>query len=461
MDRTTEALANYIVSLSYDDLTAAAIHETKKRLIDSFGCAIGGYHGEPALIARRLATASSGVPPARVLGSGQLTSMEMAAFANSVMVRYLDYNDTYISAGGGHPSDMLSAILAVADAHHASGKEVLVATVAAYEVFGALADVVPIRDQGWDHGLFVVLGSAAGAGKLLRLATGQMGDALALAVSANVPTRQTRSGELSMWKGCATAASARAGVFAALLANEGMTGPTEAFEGRHGAWQQVTGPFQMRPLGGGGTPFAVERSHLKYFPTEYHSQAPLWMALSLRRKVRVEEIAAINVQTYYNAYSEIGSEPEKWDPQTRETADHSLPYLLASALRDGNITVATFDDERIRDRSLRPLMSRIKVSENPEFTRRFPADMTSEIEVVTRSGERHVERASHPKGHVRNPMTDADVESKFMEMCEDAMGRDRCREILEAVWSLEDVQDIGGVLELIRIGESQQKSSHQ
>lgn len=386
MDKTTEALASYVVSLSYEDLTVAAIHETKKRLIDSFGCAIGGYQSEPALIARRLAAASNGMPPARVLGSGDLTSMEMAAFANSVMVRYLDYNDTYISAGGGHPSDALPALLAVADAHHAGGKEVLAAAVAAYELFGALADVVPIRDQGWDHGLFVVLGSAAGAGKLLRLATGQMGDAFALAISANVPTRQTRSGELSMWKGCATAASARAGVFAALLASEGMTGPTAAFEGRHGVWQQVTGPFQLRPLGGDGTPFAVERSHLKYFPTEYHSQAPLWMALSLRRKVRVEDIAAVNVQTYYNAYSEI--------------------------------------------------------------------------EVVTRSGERHVERASHPKGHVRNPMTDADVESKFMEMCKGMVGPDRCRKILEAVWNLEDVQDIGGVLELIRIGESRQKSSH-
>ena len=455
MDKTTETLARYVTSLSYENVTPAAIHETKKRLIDSFGCAIGGYHSEPAQIARRLAATSNGVPPARVLGSGDLTSMEMAAFANSVMVRYLDFNDTYISAGGGHPSDMVPAILAVADAHHAGGREVLVATVAAYEVFGALADVVPIRDKGWDHGLLVVLGSAAGAGKLLRLTNEQMGDALALAISANVPTRQTRSGELSMWKGCATAASARAGVFAALLAKEGMTGPTEAFEGRHGIWQQVTGPFKIGTLGGDETPFAVERSNLKYFPTEYHSQAPLWVALSLRQKARIEDIAAVNVQIYYNAYSELGSEPQKWDPQTRETADHSLPYLLASALRDGVITVASFSEERIRDKSLRSLMSRIKISENPEFTRRFPAAMISQIEVVTKTGERYMEQASYPKGHIRNPMSDAEVESKFNEMCRAMLQPERCQEILDALWSLEDVQDAGEVLELVRIEKPQ------
>lgn len=451
MDKTTDRLASYVTSLSYENLTPAAIHETKKRLIDSFGCAIGAYNSEPALIARKLAATSKGVPPARVLGSGHLTSMEMAAFANSVMVRYLDFNDTYISTGGGHPSDMVPAILAVADGHHASGKEVLVATIAAYEVFGALADVVPIRDKGWDHGLFVVLGSAAGAGKLLGLTNEQMGNALALAISANVPIRQTRSGELSMWKGCATAASARAGVFATLLASEGMTGPAEVFEGRHGIWQQVTGPFKIGTLGGDEMPFAVERSNLKYFPTEYHSQAPLWVALSLRQKVRVEDIAAINVQIYYNAYSELGSEPQKWDPQTRETADHSLPYLLASALRDGVITVASFSEEHIRDKNLRSLMSLIKIGENSEFTRRFPAAMASQIEVVTKNGERYIEQASYPKGHVRNPMSDADVESKFKEMCRAMLQPDRCQEILEALWGLEDVQDVSGVLELVSV----------
>ncbi|RPI42107.1 MAG: MmgE/PrpD family protein, partial [Betaproteobacteria bacterium] len=342
MDSTTRTLASYVTALTYERLTPNAIHEAKRHLIDSIACLLGGYASEPAVIARRMADASTGRPAARVLGTGAPTSMEMATFANTVMLRYLDYNDTYVSVGSGHPSDMIAACLAVADAMGADGKQALLSIVAAYEVFGGLADQVPLRGRGWDQGVFVVLGAAAGAGLLLGLDTQQMGDALAIAITSSIPTRQTRAGELAMWKGCATAAAARSGVFAALLAKEGMTGPTAAFEGFNGVWDQVTGKFILGTLGGAGTPFAIERTNLKYFPSEYHSQAPMWMALNLRQRVRIEDIAALDVQTYHIAYSEIGSEPEKWDPQTRETADHSLPYLLALALMDGAIRVDSF-----------------------------------------------------------------------------------------------------------------------
>lgn len=451
MDKTTEKLARYGTALRYEDLTPAAVHMTKKLLIDAIACAVGGYHSEPSAIARRLAAQTSGQRPARVLGSGALTSMEAATFANSVMLRYLDFNDTYSSVGEGHPSDAIPAVLAVADAYHVDGRQTLLALAAAYEVYNSLADSVSLRDKGWDHGYFVVFAAAAGAGKLFGLTLEQMGNALALASAPNVPTRQTRSGELSMWKGCATAASARAGVFAAQLAREGMTGPAEAFEGRHGVWDQVTGRFELQPLGDHGKGFGVERTGIKYFPTEYHSQIPLGLILKLRQKIPIEDIEVVHAETYHLAYSEIGSELQKWDPKTRETADHSLPYMLAAALRDGSISVATFDEERIRDASLRPLMNRIKVSENPEFTRQFPRKMMNRIEVVTKSGERHVEQGSYPKGHVENPMTDAEVEEKFRALCRGLLLADHYEAILSAVWDLEHAQDISKVLELVRI----------
>src|SRR5690606_10796357 len=220
----------------------------------------------------------------------------------------------------------------------------------------AMADVVALRDRGWDQGVIVVLGSAAGAAKLLNLDLDRTGHALAMAVTANVPTRQTRAGELSMWKAAATAAAARAGVTAALLAAEGMTGPSAAFEGKDGIWERVTGRFELGPMGGGGRPFGVERTSLKFFPSEYHSQAPLWAALGLRQKVAIADIDAIHVHTYFAAWSEIGSEPQKWNPQTRETADHSMPYLLAVALLDGRVTPASFDAERMHDPAVKRLM---------------------------------------------------------------------------------------------------------
>jgi 2-methylcitrate dehydratase len=362
------------------------------------------------------------------------------------MVRYLDCNDTYVSKGSGHPSDMLGACLAVADAHRASGADTLLAIAASYEIFTALADVVALRDLGWDQGVFVVLGAAAGAARLMRLTADQTAHALAIAITANIPTRQTRAGELSMWKGCATAASARAGVFAALLAGKGMTGPAAAFEGRHGLWEQVTRPFEIGALGGGGTPFGIERTNLKFFPSEYHSQAPLWIALELRKKIRVEDIESIDVQTYYLAFSEIGSEPEKWNPQTRETADHSLPYLLAIGLVDGFVSAESFSDARIRDPALRGLMQRIRVSENEAFTREFPSKLMTRIEVTTRSGQRLVEMASYPKGHARNRMSDADIESKFAGLTRGVLAPDVSDALVQALWKIDQAKDVSTVL---------------
>ena len=451
MDKTTEGIARYVTALRYEDLSAAAVHTTKKLLIDAIGCAIGGYHGEPSAIARRLADETSAKRPARVLGSGALTSMEAAAFANSVMVRYLDFNDTYTSIGEGHPSDAISAVLAVADAHGLGGKETLLGMAAAYEIYNALCDATSLRDKGWDHGYFVAFAAAVGAGKLLGLTLDEMGHAIALAAGPNVPTRQTRSGELSMWKGCACAASARAGVFAALLARQGMSGPSEAFEGRHGVFDQVTRPFVLPPLGGKGRAFGVERTGIKFFPTEYHSQVPLDLILKLRGQVSPDNVDHVHAETYNLAWSEIGSEPAKWDPQTRETADHSLPYMLAAALQDGAISVATFDEARIRDPGLRPLMNRIKVSENPEFTRAFPQAMMNRIEIVAKSGERYVASGRYPRGHAENPLSDAEVEQKYRALCKGLLPDARCEALLNALWRLEEAPAIGSVLERVRI----------
>ena len=449
MDKTTDTLARYVTSLRYQDLSPRAVREAKRHLIDSLGCAMGGHGGEPAVIARRLAPEWNGASSARLLGVGRPTTPEAAAFANSVMIRFLDANDTYIARGSGHPSDMLGALLAAAECQGASGKDLLLALVAGYEVFGALADQISLRDRGWDQGVFVAPAAAAGAGLLLGLSATQMAEAIAIAATANVATRQTRAGELSMWKGCATAAATKAGLFAAQLAREGMTGPTAAFEGRHGVGEQVTGPFEIGELGGHDRSFAVERTNFKFFAAEYHAQAPLATALALRDKVRLDEIEAIDVQIYAMAHSEIGSEPAKWDPQTRETADHSLPYMLAVAWQDGRITPASFEPRRYLDPSLRPLMNRIRVAENPEFTRRFPQELPSQIDVVTRSGQRFTGRAEYPKGHARNPMTDADVATKFRDLSADVLGAARVDAVLQALWRLDDAPRIGAVLDAL------------
>ena len=454
MDATTERISSYAISLEYSQLPSSAVYEAKRRIIDALGCAVGGYDSEPATIARRLASMTSSNFPSRVLGNNHGTSPEMAAFANTVMVRYLDFNDTFVSLGAGHPSDMFPAVLAVADPCNASGSAVITATVLAYEIYGRFADQVRLADLGWDQGIFAVIGSACAAGKVLGLTQRQMAHAVSLAVIPNLPLGQTRVGELSMWKGCATANASRNGVFAALLAKEGVEGPDEPFEGRDGLWNQATGPVQLEPFGGGQVPFKVDETSLKYFPSQIHTQVPISLALELRRKVKLEEIEAINLETYHTAWRNAGKDPEKWDPKTRETADHSLPYLISVAFADGQVTTSSFTRERISDPALRPLMQKVSVRENSDYTLKYPEAQVSKMEVITKGGRREVEQASYPKGHRRNPLSDEELESKFYSLAEGLLSSQQSRRALELLWKLEEADSIGQIFDLFHVRSS-------
>ena len=448
MDRTTEQISSYSSSFTFDMLSADTIHQAKRRIIDALGCAMGGFSSQPATIARKLASTTSSTMPARLLGSGHATSPEVAAFANTVAVRYLDCNDTFVTQGGGHPSDMFSGALAVGEMCHASGKQLIAATVLAYEVCGRFSDQVPLQERGWDQGTFAILGSLCAACNLMGLSSQQTTQGVSLAIVPNLPLVQTRIGELSMWKGCATAAAVRAGVFAALLAKEGMEGPKDPIEGQHGLWQQVTGPMALDPFGGNRVPFMIEGTSLKYFPSQIHTQAPISIALKLREQVAVENIAAINIDAYKAAWRSAGSEPEKWDPKTRETADHSIPYLVAVALQDGVVTPASYTPERIEDQALRPLMQKIHIVENQEFTSRYPESQECRIEVVTADGRHLVEAASYPKGHRNNPISDEELEQKFRSLAGVELSEAQADKALKSLWRLEEMKDAAEVVDL-------------
>jgi len=450
MDQTTEHIAGFVEGMSRDQLTPVVIHQVKRRLVDSLGCAVGAIDSAPARIARSLAGEVSGVRSATVVGLPRRTTVEMATFANTVMVRYLDFNDMYFSprGGGGHPSDVIATALAVGQSLGASGMDVLLSIAVGYEVLGKLIGVVRLRERGWDQGLYTVIASAMVTGKLLGLSRAQLGHAVSLAITPHVPLRQTRVGELSMWKGCATAAAARNGVFAALLASRGMTGPPNPIEGGDALWQIVTGPFVLdlssRPGG-----FVIEQISTKFRPLEYNAQGPLDAIVSLRSRVDLDAIERIDVETYWLTYSEIGSEPAKWDPRTRETADHSLPYLLAVALADGDVGLESFAEARILDPTLRPLMNRIHISERKEYTQRFPAELMCRITIELRTGERVAEEIAYPRGHVQNPLTDEEIDQKFDRLVNPRGDIDarRCRELRQLLWGFDAVDNVSEALE--------------
>ena len=448
MDEVLERLAHFADGLTAAALDAAAIHEVKRRLVDSFGCIVGGCGSEPARIARRLAGQSRGALAATAVGLSAKTTVELAAFANTVMVRYLDYNDMYFTprGGGQHPSDLIPAVLAVGEALGARGVDVLVGIVAAYEIGAALAGVARIRERGWDQGTFTVVAAAMGAGKLLGLSREQLAHAASVAVTSNIATRQTRVGHLSMWKGSATAAANRNGIFAALLAREGMTGPDAPFVGKDGIMDLITGRFTLELPLPHPRPFAAEASSLKFYPSEYNSQSALDVVLALRPRVPLDEIEDVCVETYWLAYSEIGMEPAKWDPRTRETADHSLPYLLAAALLDGGITPRSFTDARIADPVLRRLMQRISVIERKDFSERFPDELNARIVIRLRSGATVEGQASHPHGHAKDPLTDDEVNEKCDALCASSPDRGLCRELKDALWAFERLDDVSPVI---------------
>ncbi len=451
MDRVLQFLSDYAISLTYQKLPQEVVHQVKRRTIDALGCAMGAYLAEPPKVARAHALEVTADPGATVLGTRHRTAPELAAFANGVMVRYLDFNDA--EAGAGHPSDNIPAVLAAAEYASANARAAITGIVLAYEVQGHFGKLSVLRNRGWDHVTYVALSSAAGAGKALGLTHEQLANALALAATANTTLRQTRVGSLSMWKGCAAGNACRNGVFAALMARRGLTGPEQAFEGPKGFLKQVTGPIELTPFGGEEQPFMIQTSRLKYFPTDYEAQCAVHPALELRQALggRVEEIEKVVVDTYDAAVEVAADSQDKWNPTTRETADHSIPYVLAVVLTNGTVWIDDFAEERIRDPKLHTLMQKIQVRGSEEYTQAYPEANCFRIEVITRSGERHVREVRYAKGHPKNPMTDEEVEAKFRRLVEPVMGTDQINRILERLWHLEEMHDLREMLTLFEL----------
>lgn len=447
--------AKYAVSLEYGDLSVNVIHETKRRLIDSFGCALGAYNSEPGKIARIIGQKVQSDYGSTLFGTRGKTTPELAAFATGILFRYLDYNDTYLSKEPAHPSDNISAALAVAEAENANGRELITAIVLGYEIQCRFCDAASLRARGWDHVGYVSIASAILSGKLMNMDKQKMEHAIALSITPNVTLRQTRIGELSMWKGCAAANAARNGVFAAMLALGGMTAPCEIFEGERGFFNQVTGPFELDTdnFGGKKYGFKIIDTYIKYYPSEYHSQAGIEAALLLRDKIKINNIKEINIETYDACVDIIAGEKEKWNPQTRETADHSLPYCAAVALIDGKVGLEQFSEQRIKDPDLQKFLSKIKVERNLEHNKQYPKAFPCLIEIKNSIGETFSQTVTYPKGHPENPLSDKELEEKFITLNNGLIKTDRVKEIFDTIWDLENVNNISTIMKLFNLTE--------
>ena len=444
-------LAKYAVGLTFEKLTPESIHEAKRRFIDSFATAVGAMPAEAYHIAKRCALRVSGNPGASILGGGH-TSPEWATFVNGLLIRYLDFNDTYLSKEPAHPSDNLAPVLAVGEAVGAGGRDLITAAVLAYVIQCRFCDAASLRKHGVDHVTYGAISSAIAAGKLMGLDAEKLTHAIGIAGVCNVALRQTRSGELSEWKGCAFANAARNGVFAATLAAEGLSGPAPIFEGDLGFFQLVTREaFAPAPMGselGNTDGFMINKTYIKFWPAEYHSQSAIDAALQLRKQLNgdVSQVKSIDIHTFEACYNIIGKYPEAWSPKTRETADHSLPYCTAAALMDGDVYLETFDEKRFTDPALLDLTSRLKVHLDDAITPRYPKGIPNRLTITLADGIKLVQEVEFPRGHAGNPMTDAEVEAKFRRAVEPKYGKDKATAILQRCWDLEKLTSVNDLI---------------
>lgn len=451
MDENVRLLVDYAQRLSYADIPAKAVHAAKVRLIDTIACLVGAYDAELSVATRKMAARYEGAPSARVVGSPKKTTAEMAAFANGVMLRYLDMSDMYRVKNSGHPSDLFAPILAMAEAMDADGPAALTAITLAYDVYCAFSETLAIKPKGWDQPVYGVVASALGAGKLLGLDRAQMAQAVALALTPNMALVQTRRGELSNWKNCAGANASRNGIFAALLAKEGVSGPSSVFEGEGGLFD-IVGDFTWDPSVKAGDVHRIAKTNLKSFPVCYHGQAAAWATLEARKRLPttdIEAISEINVESYIAAIDEMAHDPSRWAPTTPETADHSLPFAVAVVLQDGDLTPESYGQDYLTSQPLLKLMSKVKCAENPEHSARYPKDAPCRITIKLTNGEQVIGEVEAPKGHNSNPMDDATVEKKFRAMFRSYGSKEQGEKALQACWNFDKEQKASRLLDLL------------
>jgi 2-methylcitrate dehydratase len=432
-------LAAFAASAGWDRLAPDAREALKLRVLDSLGCAVAALDSDVLRAIRGVVEDAGGRPVCTLIGGGR-TAPDRAALHNAAAVRYLDFNDSFMAPGETcHPSDNLGPVLAAVESAGGSGRDLLLALAVAYQVQCRLSEVAPVRSRGFDHVTQGAYAAAAGVARGLGLDAATTANAVAIAGTAFNALRVTRTGELSNWKGLAYPNTAFCAIHGALLARAGITGPLEVFEGNKGFMEAISGPFAIDWAAEGLD--AVTRTSIKRFNAEFHSQAVLEAVLELRRESRLDphQVIAVSVDVFQVAFDIIGGgeEGDKTLVSSKEEADHSLPYLVAVALLDGQVLPAQFCPDRIAAGDVQDLLRRVDVRPDPELSRRFPAEHACRVRVVLQDGRVLTKEKSDYQGFLTRPAAWSDVEEKFMRLAVPAAGEDLARRMAATVHDLE------------------------
>jgi 2-methylcitrate dehydratase len=402
-------IAEWACSLKYEHLSPEAIQAAKLFWFDSIGCALGGSQQEDAkILLKHYRAQGAGNGKATTFVSGFKTNPVDAAFMNGHMIRAMDYNDIYWKADPCHPSDLIAAPLALCESEGLSGKDLILATIIAYEIEMRLCEIgrPGVREYGWHHA-----------------------------------TLSTES---------------------ALLAREGFSGPEHMIDGKEGlfaVFSHVQYKGQSASFDGEGlvkdlptspkSHYRILDCGMKSFPIEALSHAPLTAMMKTVKdnKIKAADVNEIKVEVIARAADILG-DPHKYRPDSKETADHSLPYCMAVGLVDGMVTPLQFRDERVRDQSLIPIMDKIKVVANEEFEALFPKFQPSRVTITTNDGKSHSTRVDVPKGDPRDPMSEEEIAVKFIALGGDVIGKDQCKKLQKFIMNLETAGSLEGLVKL-------------
>jgi len=458
-------IAEWACSLNFEHLSPAAIQAAKLFWFDSIGCALGGSQQDDAkILLKHYRAMSGGNGTATAFVSGFKTNPVDAAFLNGHMIRAMDYNDIYWKADPCHPSDLIASPLALCETEDLSGKDLILATIVAYEIEMRLCEIgrPGVREYGWHHATLSAFAAPIAAGRVLNLTPSQMVSAIGISASRTFCPGAVTAGKLTNMKNTVDPWAGRMGAESALLARDGFSGPEHIIDGKEGLFAVFKHvQYKGEPATFDGEALVKdlpnsEDSHyrildcgMKSFPIEALSHSPLtaMMKTVKEHNIQADNVKEIKVEVIARAADILG-DPHKYRPDSKETADHSLPYCMAAGLVDGMVTPLQFKEERVLDKALIPIMDKVKVVANEEFEALFPKFQPSRVTITTNDGKSLSTRVDVPKGDPRDPMTEEEIAVKFTALGGDVIGKDQCKKLQRFIMSVETAKNLGGLFEL-------------
>ena len=450
----TAKMAQWAAGLKFEHLSPDAVHQAKRFLMDSLGCALGGYLQHDVRIALQVLKEIAGSGPATVMGEGSKIDPVSASLANALMIRVMDYNDIYWKQDPSHPSDLFPAAMACCERAGSNGRELIVGLVLGHEFEMRFCEAAfpGIRERGWHHATLTAFVSPIVAGRALRLGWEQIQHAVGISASRHSTLGAVTAGRLTMMKNTVDPMATQSGVLAALLAEKGYTGPEHVVDGKEGLAHCLGPEWKLNLLVEGlGDSWRITQCGMKAFPTEALTHTPISAVLDLviRHDLKPEQVERIHIRSLARA-ADILADPSKYDPRTKETADHSLPYVIAAALVDRQVTPLQFVPEKIMDPTIRAQLKKIEVVADPEIEKVFPALQRAIVTISTRDGHDFTCQLDYPKGDPHNPLSDHEVEEKFEALAEPVLSKAARRRVIDTVWGLEKLGSVSELLQTLK-----------